>query len=93
MVISDNKMVTRPYWSGLRIFVTNSHNTRALRKPEKQSREESLAEKVKRRVAGSILDGAITISNHIKVEFSCAYSCLLQLLREYIFHGIFTSEI
>ena len=34
-----------------------------------------------RKVAGSILEGA-AISNRVKVEFSCAYSCLLQFYCE-----------
>ena len=79
-VILDHKMATGPSWSGLRMIVPNSHYTRAPRKPENPSQEESLAkEKVERKVVGSILEGVIAISNCVKVEFSysCAYSCLM----------------
>ena len=71
-------MATGPSWFGLRMIVPNSHYTRAPRKPENWSQEESPAkEKVERKVAGSILEGTIAISNRVKVEYSCAYSCLM----------------
>ena len=61
------------------MIVPNSHYTRALRKLEKWSEEESLAEKWSAsKVAGLILEGAITISNPVKVELSCTYTGLLR---------------
>ena len=42
--IPDQKMATGGNWSGLMMIVPNSHYTRVLRKPEKLSQEESLAE-------------------------------------------------
>ena len=43
----------------------------------KNEAKKSFSPKVERKVAGSILEGAVAISNRVKVEFLCAYSCLM----------------
>ena len=68
------------------MIVPNSHSTRALRKPELGGQDESLSKKVEHKVVGLILEGVITISNRLKVEF---YKCLLLLVVIYCESVIF----
>ena len=71
-VIPDHKMVTGPSWSGLRMIVPSSHYIRAPRKLEKSKPRRVACQKVERKVAGLILEGAITISisNHVALKLN-----------------------